>query len=107
MQLEHRGGHQPPAVSPPAASEQWLGFGPVSLHIRSRRLTCGNSLEGAEEHNSSQTSCEERGTRKQREREKKNIRMLGSLGPLIHQNAYKLGVFERKKESEVQQRVEC
>ena len=27
---------QPPAASQPAPKEQWLGLGPVSLHIRSR-----------------------------------------------------------------------
>ena len=37
--------HQPPAVSQPAPKEQWLGLGPVSLHVR--RCKNGTCLEAA------------------------------------------------------------
>ena len=38
---------QPPAASQPAPKEHWLGLGPVSLHIRSRRYINGTCLETA------------------------------------------------------------
>ena len=38
----------PPAASQPAPEEQWLGLGPVSLHIRSRRYINGTCLEAAQ-----------------------------------------------------------
>ena len=52
----------PPAASQPAPKEQWLGLGPVSLHIRSRRYINGTCLEAAQYNSSNQT---------QREKEKK------------------------------------
>ena len=60
--------HQPPAASQPAPKEQWLGLGPVSLHIRSRRYINGTCLETAQLNSSNQTLREEKGARKKKQR---------------------------------------
>ena len=70
----------PPAASQPAPKEQWLGLGPVSLHIPSRRYINGTCLEAAQYNSSNQTQREKKGARK------KKTKLERLQGDLSHPN---------------------